>query len=178
MEENKNILFGFSDNLIYDIDSYYSWKQQSTAPINYMLNPESRYNKGECYPNIGLNYGFMGNNNDTLVGHGVVAKAQRLVDLESILTNRNVRNSKGRRSNLNPINPVTEFENKNDIKQCKKSIKTEYSRLSHPLHDYREMSINRFYDLGSNPQIAGVIYPFKFYTNTTLEAIDNFKGFK
>lgn len=175
--ENKNINFGYSDNMLYDLDSYYSWKQQTTSPINYVLNTDSRYNKGECMPNVGLNYDYMGNGEDTLVGHGIVAKAQQLVDLDSIFSNRNVKNSKGRRSNINPINPVIDFKNKGDIKQCNKTVKPEYSRLSHPMHNYRELSVNRFYDLGSNPQIGGVIYPFKFYTNTTLEAIDNFKGF-
>ena len=59
---------------------------------------------------------------------------------------------------------------------CKFDIIPEYSRLSDPLINYTEMSINRFYDLGANPQ-PNFKYPFIVNTNTSLEITDRYKKF-
>lgn len=173
--QQSNIAIGQQNNTINDLDAYISWKQESTSPVKYMLDPTSRYNEGECLPNAGVNCDYMGNNVGALVGHGI-AKSQRLIDLDSIFSNRNVITGKGKRSNLNPINPITTFKNKEQGK-CGNNVQTEYSRLTNPIYKYREMSCNRFIDLGTNPQMA-TNYSFQFNINTSLEIRDNFKGFK
>ena len=165
---------GKSDNIIYDQDAYNLWKKTSIKPMNYMLSVYSRYNPSECDAGVGINHGYMGNNGGTLTGPAI-AKAQQLVDLDSIFSNRNVRTNKGETGHLNPINPISDFTIK-DCERCKNSVAPKYSRLTNPINKYRGMSINRFYDIGANPQPA-TVKPFIFYTNTTLQARDNFKGF-
>ena len=82
---------------------------------------------------------------------------------------------KGKKSNINPINPVKEFKIQ-EQGRCGKQINTEYSRLTNPIYKYRELSCNRFIDLGTNPQMT-TNYPFTFNINTSLKIRDSFKGF-
>lgn len=167
-------IIGKSDNIMYDEDAYKIWKKQSIEPMDYMLAVYSHYNADECDAGVGLNHDYMGNNGATLTGPAV-AKSQQLVDLDSIFSNRNVRLNKGETGNLNPINPISEYE-LIECQRCQTSIAPKYSRLSNPINNYRGMSINRFYDIGANPQV-GTERPFIYYTNSTLQARDNFKGF-
>lgn len=173
-KDNSGIAIGAQDKTKYDLDAYLSWKQESTSPVNYMLSTYYTYNPGECLPDVGHNLDYMGNNVGTLVGHGI-AKSQKLVDLDSIFSNRNVINGKGKKSNINPINPVKEFKIQ-EQGRCGKQINTEYSRLTNPIYKYRELSCNRFIDLGTNPQMT-TNYPFTFNINTSLKIRDRFKGF-
>ena len=173
--KSNPVFFGYSDKLMYDPSSYQSWKMESTGPMYNKLAEYSRYHPGECLPkDVGLNADIMGNNGGTLVGHAV-AKSQQLVDLESILSNRNFKASKDKKGHVNPINPITDMKiiPQND---CDFNILPEYSRLSDPLINYTEMSINRFYDLGANPQ-PNFKYPFIVNTNTSLEITDRYKKF-
>ena len=130
--QQSSLAIGQQNNTINDLDAYISWKQESTTPLNYMLDPNSRYNEGECVPGAGVNFDYMGNNVGALVGHGI-AKSQRLVDLDSIFSNRNVITGRGKRSNLNPINPITAFKNK-EKEKCKEEVQTEYSRLTNTIY--------------------------------------------
>ena len=98
-----------------------------------------------------------------------VATSQALVDTESILKNINLKMTKCKRDEVNPIN-VTEYKLEH-LNSCNDFLNPLSSRLSYPAANYRSMSINRFYDLNHNPQLP--IF-WNFATNTTLEAKDNF----
>ena len=50
-------------------------------------------------------------------------------------------------------------------------LETESSRLTHPIQNYKELSIDRFYDLDRNAQKP--IF-WNFSINSKLEAIDNY----
>jgi hypothetical protein len=112
----------------------------------------------------GANFG-----NSTLGKVGPAAKND-LVDVDSIMSNRNVKLSKCKTAHLNPINLTTQ-ENVN-YNTCNKLINPEHSRLTYPASNYRDVSVNRFYNLLHDPQ-ANIFQPFA--RNSRLEAKDNFK---
>ena len=95
--------------------------------------------------------------------------SQKLVDVESVLSNRNVRTSKCKDGNVNTVRP----QNVKTInpRVCENDAFPRNSRLSHPAYNYKEMPMNRFYNLHRNPQ-ANIFYDFA--KNTVLEAKDNY----
>ena len=92
------------------------------------------------------------------------------MDVESILSNRNVIASKCKDGNVNEID-VRRFQLKH-ARICNDFLDPISSHLSNPPQNYREMGINRFYDLPTNPQSN--IY-MSWAVNTQLEAKDNYK---
>lgn len=161
----SSVPIGKSTKLVYD-ESYYKQRvEESTSVADYRLDPHGIKNCSSCLSTFGprgSTYGV-----STLTGNTLTPKHD-LVDLESILTNRNVPTSKSRDGNVNPIN-VTNFGLKH-AQVCNKFLDPLNSRLTNPSKTYRDMSINRFYDLQTNPQ--NVIF-HHFGTNTSLEAKDN-----
>jgi hypothetical protein len=103
------------------------------------------------------------------LSHDTNTPKQDLVDVDSILSNRNVPASKCGRFELNDIN-VTNFK-LHHLPVCGHFLDRIDSRLTHPSKNYRGMSIDRFYDLQKNPQLP--IF-WNFAANTRLEAKDNF----
>jgi len=161
---------GYSSGLMYDEQAYKDKLQESTDPLQYRLFTNSRYNCNSCLTTLGPRSGHMGYGVSLPVDSQVaVAQSPEMVNIESILSNRNVRTSKQKTQQLNPIN-VTQFKTKN-LRACNDYLNPEASRLSYPPAVYRDVGMNRFYDLPKNPQ-ANIFWDFA--ENTTLNAKDNF----
>ena len=159
---------GHSSRLAYDDATYVDRLHESTDPLLYRVNRTQMYNCDNCLSVLGPRGGSK-NPAISRVNKGGLAPAQDLADLESIMTNRNVRLSKARTGHVNPID-VTKYKlNHNRI--CNDTLNPESTRLSYPAMMYRETSINRFYDLPQNPQEP--IF-WDFAVDTKLEAKDNY----
>ncbi len=159
---------GRSNRLPYDNQAYVDRIAESTGPLAYRLDGNSIYNGFQCMSTLGPRSSYMGNGVSTLAGHGI-ATSQRLVDVESILSNRNVKSSKARRDGVNPINLTKEQQK--DLLECSNVLVAEPSRVVVPAQTYREMSINRFHNL---PKPAQAVIYYDQQVNTRLEAKDNF----
>lgn len=158
---------GNFNRLSYD-DSYLQDRtKQSTDPLNYRLSVDQIYNKDRCLSQFGPRNSTYG---CSTIGDAGYAVSQNQVDVESILTNRNVKASKSRASDMvNPINPTKMQPTLAPI--CNDKLKTSHTRLSHSSKTYRSMNVNRFYDTIHNPQ-DNIFYDFAI--NTTLQAKDNY----
>ena len=164
---NKGIQFGHSSRLGYDNCAIQDDIAQSVSPLLYKVNPNQINNCQACLPVFGPrsnSYGI-----STTVGHRT-SPSQDLVDVESILSNRNVLASKCKDGNVNDID-VTKF-NLQHARICNDFLDPIASHLTNPAQNYRELAINRFYDLPTNPQ--NPIF-YNFAVNTHLEAIDNYR---
>jgi hypothetical protein len=143
--------------------------ETSVSPLLYRLNPNQINNCDACLSVFGPRSSHNGYGDSTTVGHRV-APAQDLVDVESILSNRNVIASKCRDGKVNDID-VTKFQLQH-ARVCNDYLDPVATHLTNPAANYRCMSINRFYDLPTNPQ--AVIY-WDAAVNTQLEAKDNYR---
>lgn len=167
---NNGINIGISSRLDYDQcyinDSIY----ESTSPLQYQLNSDRIYNCNGCISRFGPrpSAGFNANAPRLDIGNNIAA-SQGLVDLESVLTNRNVKQSKCKNGKVNPID-VTSFSLQ-QIPICNNFLDPISSHLTNPPQNYRGLSVNRFYDLNKDPQ-ANIYYDSA--SNTRLEAKDNY----
>ena len=159
---------GHSSRLGYDECAYNDRLSESVSPLSYRINENYLQNCNQCLSTLGPRSSYMGQGVSTNVGFGS-ATSQRLVDVESILSNRNVKTTKCRRDGVNPID-VTKYKLQNQ-RLCNDYLNPLSSRLSYPAANYREVATNRFVDLNKNPQ--AVIF-YDFAVNTKLEAKDNF----
>jgi hypothetical protein len=159
--------FGASTRLNYDNSAYDDRLTESTGPLLYRVNTNQIYNENSCLSTLGPRGRF----GASTPSRDAPALAQRpeVVNIESILTNRNVYRSKNRRNEINPID-VTKIKTVN-YNMCNRTLNPNSSRLSMPVANYRELSINRFYDLNKNPQEP--LY-WSETRDTKLEAKDNF----
>ncbi len=162
---------GHSSRLGYDKCYYDDYLAESVGPLLYRLNPNTINNCNSCLSVFGprasngpRSYGV-----SSITGH-VTAQAQELVDVESILSNRNTIASKCKDGQVNDID-VTKF-NLQHARTCNDFLDPVATRLTNPPQNYRGMSINRFYDCHQNPQ-ANIFYDFS--VNTKLEAKDNYR---
>jgi len=155
---------GFSSRLPYDPITYEEKIIDSTSPLLYRLNTDSIYNCSSCLSTLGprSRYGV------SMPPETNVATSQSpdIVNIESILTNRNVKTSKSKKDKVNPID-VTKFPLK-DVKICNNSLNPISTRLT---PNTREIGLNRFYDLNKNPQL-NIFEPYAI--NTRNQAIDNY----
>ena len=165
---NRGIFYGTSTNLIYDRCFYEDDLAQSVSPLLYRLNPNQINNCQACLSVFGPRSGHNGYGDSTTVGH-TTAPAQDLVDVESILSNRNVIASRCKDGKVNDID-VTKFKLQH-ARVCNDFLDPIASHLTNPPQNYREMGINRFYDL--DRPIQNAIF-YNFAVNTQLEAIDNY----
>lgn len=168
---NQGIFVGHSSRLGYDKCYYDDYLSDSVSPLLYKLNPAQVNNCNSCLSVFGPRSSIQGNSYgvSTLVGD-VPLPAQKLTELESILTNRNVIASKCKDGKVNDID-VTKFHLQH-ARICNDFLDGVASRLTNPPENYRSLSINRFYDLPKNPQ-ANIFYDFA--VNTKLEAKDNYR---
>lgn len=158
---------GHSSRAIYDDDYYDGYIRESTGPINHRISTDRIYNCNGC-----LETGAWGPSNygvSTVLAETRHAESQYLTDIDSILSNRNVKLSKSTRAKNNPID-VTKMK-LYDKKVCGRKMNPENTLLSYPKSSYRGMGINRFYDTIHNAQ--DVVF-WDFAVNTRLEAKDNF----
>jgi len=161
-------MIGYSCRLPYDNDTYYDKFTTSTDTLKYLLDENKIYNTDSCLSDFGPISSYQGYGTSTNVGN-VIAPSQKLVDLESILSNRNVKASKSRSGKVNDIN-INKII-KHNAPLCKKALYPKYTRLDYPSINFRGQPINRFYNLNVDPQ-RPIFY--NFAVNTTLEAKDNY----
>jgi len=159
---------GHSSRLIYDECAYQDRTKERTDPLLYRVNPNQIHNCNQCLSTLGPRSSYMGQGVSTTSGHQV-ATAQREVDVESILTNRNLPTSKCKNGEINPID-VTQYGLKN-LPTCTSYLDPMATHLSYPPFNYREMPVDRFFNLPQNPQEP--IF-WDFATNTRNDAKDNF----
>lgn len=162
----NQVNFGYSSRSIYDEQAYSDKLVESVGPGNYILNTNRIYNCAECLPTIGPRSSR--STVSTAAPH-TYAMSQQLTDIESILTNRNVILSKTKNGKVNNID--IDKINMHHLKLCDNGLNPMSSKLSFPVQNYRDLPVNRFYDLQKNPQEA--IF-WDFSANTKLEATDNF----
>jgi hypothetical protein len=167
MEPSK-LNIGHSSRLGYDSCAYSDRLVESVGPLGYRLDPNWQENCNQCLSTLGPRSSYMGQGVSTSVGHPI-ATSQKLVDVESVLSNRNVKTTKCKRDGVNPIN-VTKFGVKH-MRVCNDYLNPLSSRLTYPAANYRDMAVNRFYNLDRNPQL-NIFYDWS--VNTKLEAKDNF----
>ena len=160
--------FGYSSRLGYDTCSYDDKINQSVSPMDYYLDVNRSYNCNQCFSSLGVRSSYGGNSVSTYTGFPV-ATSQSLVDIESVLSNRNMKLSKCRNAEVNRIN-VNKLRLKN-LENCNKFLDPTASRLTLPVANYRDIAINRFYDLQQNPQ--NNIY-WDNAINSSLELKDNY----
>lgn len=161
---------GYSSKLIYDDRAYLDRTKERTDPLLYRLDPNYVFNNEQCFTPFGPRTGRMGVESSTAIGHPV-ATAQYLTDIESILSNRNVPQSKTKNGEINPIDV-----NRIGLKHLR-TCNTDFldpmtSHLMFPPYALKETPINRFHDLPTNPQ-EPIFYDFR--VNTKLESKDNHK---
>lgn len=166
---NSNVNFGHSSKLGYDYQTYEDRLTESTDPLSYRLDPNKISNCTPCLSVFGPRSSYGGYGVSTTTGH-TTAISQDLVDVESILSNRNVPLSKSKAGQVNPID-VTKFEMKH-AQLCSDFLDPSSTRLTDPSKNYRGIAISRFYDLPKNPQ-ENIFYDWQ--KNTTLEAKDNYR---
>ena len=159
---------GNSTRLPYDKCAYPDRLTESVSPGTYRLQPFQNYRCDSCLYTNGPRTGYNGYGVSTTVEDGP-AMSQRLVDVESVLSNREVKTSKCKDGNINKVRPQDfKLLNKN---VCGDDQFRRYSHLSHPAFNYKEAPIDRFYNLVRDPQ-ANIFYDFA--KNTVLEAKDNY----
>lgn len=168
---NQGINFGHSSRLAYDKCFIQDDIAEAVSPMLYRLNPHQINSCSACLSVFGprtssgpRSYGV-----STTTGH-VTAPSQANVDIESILTNRNVIASKCKDGKVNDID-VTKFHLQH-ARTCNDFLDPVASHLTNPPQNYRGMTINRFFNLPNNPQI-NIFYDYA--VNTKLEAKDNYR---
>ena len=166
---NSGFNYGKSTNLRYD-DLYITEDiQQSTAPIQSVLDPNRVKNCDQCLSLNGPIPSLGGWADSIPISNPGLTPMQELTDIDSIMSNRNVKATKTRRGNVNDVD-VFKYKMYNS-KECNKFLDPTNSLLTTPKQLYREMSINRFYDFNQNPQTN--IY-WNGTVNSQLEAKDNY----
>ncbi len=162
---------GHSSKLVYDDCAYHDKLKESVGHLLHQLDPTSIQNCQGCFTSVGPRSSYKGFGidlyNKKYNAHS--AESQNLVDLESILTNRNVPSSKCKNGKVNSIN-VLDY-GLDSSPQCDNYLDPMSSRLMEPSKTYKSMSINRFLDLSRNPQ-APIFWNFAI--NTSLEAKDTY----
>lgn len=166
---NSGFNFGVSSRLQYDNSYINDDIEQSTAPIQSVLDPNRVKNCNQCLSLNGPRSGHNGWGNSIPIANAGLTPAQQLVDIDSIMTNRNVKASRDKRGMVNHVD-VFKFKTY-DSKLCDRGLDPLASIMTYPKQLYREMSINRFYDLNINPQVN--IY-WDWAVNSQLEAKDNY----
>lgn len=168
--------FGYSSRLGYDKDcSYEDRLAESTGPLQYIMDTNRINNCDACLSTLGPRSGFMGFGVSMPVeNQPAVAQQGDIVNIESLLSNRNVKKSKCRRDGANPVD-VTKFPLKHP-RICNDYLSPLSSKLSYPSQNYRDCSVNRFYNLNKDPQNYGNNIYVPVAIDTKLEAIDNFYG--
>jgi len=159
---------GHFSNPRYDKCAYPEDLYDSTAPYAYVMNTDRIHNCNGCLTTFGPRGGLLGAGVSSPTGD-VIAAAQQNIDIDSVMSNRNVPLSKCKRGKVNPVD-VTRIKTKN-LPVCNDYLDGQHSRMTDPAMFYRGVAINRFYDLNKDPQ-ANIFYDWA--VNTSLEAKDNF----
>jgi hypothetical protein len=162
------LFVGHFSNPKYDTCAYPEDLYESTAPYAYVMNTDRIYNCNGCLTTFGPRGGYLGAGVSSASGN-VIAAAQQNIDIDSIMSNRNVPISRCKRAQVNPVD-VNRIKTVN-MPVCNDYLDGQHTRLSDPAMFYRGAPINRFFDLNKDPQ-ANIFYDWA--VNTSLEAKDNF----
>lgn len=168
---NQGPNIGHSSRLDYDRCAYNDYITESTKPFEYRMDTNSITNCNACLSTLGPRPS-MGSNSfgvSTYTDPYVITPAQKNVDVESVLSNRNMIASKCKNSKVNDIN-VSDYGLKH-ARICGDFLNPISTHLTNPPENYKGISINRFYNLHKNPQ-ENIFY--NFAVNTSLQAKDNF----
>ena len=163
-----SLFTGHFSRPIYDTCAYPEDLYESTGPYEYIMNSDRIHNCSGCLTTFGPRGSFLGAGVSSPTGD-VIAAAQQNIDIDSIMTNRNVPLSKCKRGKVNPID-VTRIKTKN-LPECNDYLDAQHTKMTDPAMFYRGVAVNRFFDLNKDPQ-ANIFYDWAI--NTTLEAKDNF----
>lgn len=129
---------GSFENLKYDMGAYQTDLRQSTAPLQWQLDPMSANSCSACRPG---DVGYIGK-------QGVsISEQTPLIDVESDLMLLNYRNS---RDPAKKFIPTCNQDKMFHFKEC--GIRTDYSRITNPACNLRGTGVNRFQPLCLNPQ--------------------------
>lgn len=168
---NSGFNFGRSSNLVYDTEHIEDDTIQSTSPMLSTMDPNRISNCNKCLSLNGPRASHNGWGNSIVIDKPSIAPAQQVTDIESILLNLNLKNSKTKKGGVNPVD-VFKFETYNST-LCNQDLDPLDTLQTFPKQLYREMSINRFYDLNKNPQEN--IY-YSWTENSQLTARDNYNA--
>lgn len=159
---------GRFSKLDYDKCATIAAIKRSVGPGTYKINPNQIFSLSQGFSAYGPRPGYMGNGVSTPIGQPP-ATALYLVDVDSIMTNRNMRASKCNRGEVNPVN----FANWPEINlpPLSRYLDPIATHLTNPPFNYKSVPIDRFYTLHYNPQ-DNIFW--NFARNTTLEAKDAF----
>lgn len=159
---------GYFSKTKYDSCAYKDALYDSTTPFTYVMNTDKIYNCNGCLTGYNPRGGYLGAGTSS-VSKNKLAAAQQNIDIDSIMTNRNMKISKCKQAQVNNVN-LKDIKT-NNYPMCPSNLNTEHSRLTDSVMFYRGAAINRFYDLNRDPQ-ANVFYDWSI--NTSLEAKDNY----
>jgi len=156
---------------VYDPEHMVDDTIQSTGPIQSTMDPNRIKNCSQCLSLNGPRASHNGWGDSIAIDNPGVAPAQQLTDIESVMYNLNLKNSRTKKGGVNPVD-VFKFETY-DATLCNRDLDPLDTLQTYPKQLYREMSINRFYDLNKNPQEN--IY-YSWTENSQLTARDNYES--
>lgn len=151
----------------YERCAYDDQVRQSVSPLNYALDATQIKNCNECLSVHGPR---------NKIG-SYAYRPSSLVDVDSLLSNRNDINTKCIETELKRYlrdDIITQNGNFNKYteKVCQNNfLDAEDTRFTHPKNNYRGLAANRFYKLNKDPQ-CNIFWDFA--QNTRLEARDNY----
>lgn len=151
----------------YDISAYSDEVKQSTNVLDYNLDPTQQWNCGKCLSVNGPrnkigNYSFV---------------PKKLVDVDSILSNRTQINTKSISKKTDDYMTVDKmvkdgkYYNRYFGDECSSFLNPEDSRFTHPKNNYKGLMFNIFYKLNKDPQ-CNVFWDSSL--NTRLYARDTY----
>ena len=121
------------NRILYDVNAYELQMNRSVAPGDYRLSPYSSENCSQCYSE----FGPIGSKSDvSLVKKPNELQFTDMADIESKLSWRNNKLGKDN-NNKNPLLDV-KLEHK---QSCSPQLTAEDTRFTHPLTNYRGMSL-------------------------------------
>jgi hypothetical protein len=159
---------GYSSSPKYDKCFYPEDLYDSTAPYAYVMNTDRIHNCNGCLTTFGPRSSYYGAGVSSPTGD-VIAAAQQNVDIDSVMSNRNVPLSRCKRGKVNPVDVSKIRTQKAPV--CNDYLDGQHSKMYDPAMFYRGVPINRFYDLNKDPQ-ANIFYDWA--VNTSLEMKDNY----
>lgn len=148
----------------YDECSTNLYYRQSTDPLLYKLSPDYANNCQKCY----TDYGPRGQDMNVSV-----ITNKNLIDVDSLLTNRSKIASDCKDGLVNDIN-FSEYK-KYNLPSCNKFMDRHDTRLTHPLHNYRGMTVDWFFEPRVNNRDEQCNIFWDFAENTKLTAKDSYR---
>ena len=163
---------GYQSRLRYDKQAYKDYVFDSTSPLTFRVDPDNNYNCNACLSVFGPrpSSGPRSFGVSTISALNSSAPFNDNIDIDSIVSGRNLLQSKDKMGRVNDID-LSKFK-LNHPRICNSGLDPLSTRLTDPSGNFKEVPINRFYDLYKNPQ-QNIFYDFA--VNSQLEARDNYR---